>query len=118
MDTELCWECFWGVFYFFSDNTKQTDFPWRYSVTVPLTAASFNTLISSVRTVLVSIALPALRHTHVGARTLESLRTAGLGFCDNIMGKLRDGIASGNLKLPVKNPSGHGRKHFHIGESK
>lgn len=55
-----------------------------------LTAASFDALIGSVGTVLVSVALPALRHTHVGARTLESLRTAGLGFCDNsIMGKLR-----------------------------
>lgn len=43
-------------------------------------AASLDTLICSIRTVLVSITLPALRHTHVGAGTLESLRTAGLGF--------------------------------------
>lgn len=95
MDTELCWECFCFLFFLFLQWQHKAD---SYSVTVPLTAASFNTLISSIRTVLVSIALPALRHTHVGARTLERLRTAGLGFCDNIMGKLSDGIASGNLK--------------------
>lgn len=54
-------------------------------LTVSLTAASLHTLISSVRTVIVSITLPALRHTHVGAWTLESLRTAGFGFCNGIM---------------------------------
>lgn len=43
-------------------------------------AASLDALISSIRTVLVSITFPALRHTHVGAGTLESLGTAGLGF--------------------------------------
>lgn len=60
-----------------------------------LTAAGFDALIGSIGTVLVSVAFPALRHTHVGARTLESLRTAGLGFCDNIVtGKLRNGTAS------------------------
>ena len=69
---------------------------------VPLTAASLHTLISSIRTVLVSITLPALRHTHVGARTLESFRTAGLRFCDNIIGNLHDGTTSGNLTHTVK----------------
>lgn len=43
-------------------------------------AASFDTLISSIRTVLIPVTLPALRHAHVGAWTLESLRAAGLGF--------------------------------------
>lgn len=61
---------------------------------IQLTATSFDALISSIRAVLVSITLPALRHTHVGARTLESLRTAGLGFCDSIMRKLRDDVTS------------------------
>lgn len=70
-------------------------------LTVPLTAASLDTLISSIRTVLVSVTLPALRHTHVGAGTLESLRTAGLGFCDNIMGKLHDDRTSGNLTKTI-----------------
>lgn len=83
MDIKLCWSVS-GEFYYVSHNTKQTDFPLGYYVAVPLTAASLDTLISSIRTVLVSITLPALRHTHVGAGTLESLRTAGLGFCGNI----------------------------------
>lgn len=61
---------------------------------IQLTAASFDALISPIRAVLVSITLPTLRHTHVGARTLESLRTAGLGFCDSIMRKLCDDITS------------------------
>lgn len=60
-----------------------------------LTAASFDALVGSIGAVLISVALPALRHTHVGARTLESLRTAGLGFCGNdIMGELRNVTAS------------------------
>ena len=55
---------------------------------VPLTAAGLHALICSIRTVFVSIALPALWDTHVGTGTLESLGTAGLGFCDNVMGKI------------------------------
>lgn len=54
---------------------------------IPLTAASFNTFIGAVGAVLISITLPALRHAHVGAGTLESLRAAGLGFCDDHMEK-------------------------------
>ncbi len=65
---ELCWSVFWFVFFFFNHKIA------------PLTAASLDALISSIRTVLVSITLPALRHAHVGAGTLESLRAAGLGF--------------------------------------
>lgn len=78
--------------YFFNHDTKRVDFPWAYFETVTLTAASLDTFISSIRTILVSVTLPALRYTHVGAGTLEGLRTAGLGFCDNIMGKLNDDI--------------------------
>lgn len=120
MDMEVCWSVFVFVSSF-NHNTKGTDFPWGYFVTVPLTAASLDTLISSIWTVLVSITLPALRHTHVGAGTLESLRTAGLGFCGNIMGKLHDDITSGNLTHSVKcqmPPLGVGRKYFYIGECK
>lgn len=52
----------------------------RITRVVGVHAASLHTLISSIRTVIVSITLPALRHTHMGAWTLESLRTAGFGF--------------------------------------
>lgn len=41
-------------------------------------AASLDALIRSIVTVLIAIAFPSLRHAHVGARTLESLRAAGL----------------------------------------
>lgn len=43
-------------------------------------ASSLDALISSIRTVLISVTLPALRHTHMRAWTLESLRTACLGL--------------------------------------
>lgn len=47
-----------------------------------LTTASFDALVSSIRTVFVSIALPALRDAHVRSRTLECVGAAGSGFCD------------------------------------
>lgn len=59
---------FWG--FPFAKNT----------FSISLTAASFHAFIGAVGAVLISIALPALRHTHVGAGTLESLRAAGLGL--------------------------------------
>lgn len=46
-----------------------------------LTTASFDALVSPVRTVFVSIALPKLRDTHMWSRTLECLWTAGFGLC-------------------------------------
>lgn len=78
----LCWSV--SVVFISSIRTQSSKIFHRV---IPLTAASLDTLISSIRAVLVSIALPALRHAHVGARTLEGLRTAGLGFWNNIMGK-------------------------------
>lgn len=45
-----------------------------------LTAASFHALVSSIGTVLIAVALPALRNAHVGSWTLERLRAAVLRF--------------------------------------
>lgn len=42
--------------------------------------AGFDTLVSPIRTVFVTITLPALRDTHMGSRTLERLGTAGFCF--------------------------------------
>ncbi len=53
----------------------------------------------------------------MGAGTLESLRTAGLGFCDNIIGKLHDGITAGNL-THMNSFTGCGREYLSIGECK
>jgi len=49
---------------------------WGYG----LTAAGLHALVGPVGTVLVSVTLPALRDTHVGAGTLEGLWAAGLGL--------------------------------------
>lgn len=53
-------------------------------MTGALTAASFDALISSIRTVSISVTLPALRHTHMGSWALENLPTARLIFCDTM----------------------------------
>lgn len=70
----------------------------KCTFSVWLTAASFNAFIGAVRAVLISITLPALRHTHVGAGTLESLGAAGFGLCDIRMEK-----AALRLLLLLKN---------------
>lgn len=67
-----------------------------YSVTVSLTAAGFDALISSIGTVFISVTLPALRHTHMGSWALENLRTARLIFCD-IMQWLQDNVMQENF---------------------
>lgn len=88
---------------------KMTNFPWSYFVTVPLTAASFHTLISSIRTVLVSITFPALWHTHMRAGALESLRTASFGFYyGKHNGKLHDDV-TGNLRPTAQSYASAGR---------
>lgn len=48
-----------------------------------LTAASLDTLVCPVQTVLVPVTLPALRDTHMSAGTLERLWAARLGFYGN-----------------------------------
>lgn len=50
-----------------------------------LTTASFDALVSPVRTVFVSITLPTLRDTHMWSRTLERLWTAGFGLCKRLL---------------------------------
>lgn len=56
-----------------------------FNLQLVLTTASFDALISPVRTVFVSVALPKLRDTHMWPRTLERLGTAGFGLCDRKM---------------------------------
>lgn len=70
----------------------------KCTFSVWLTAASFNAFVGAVGAVLISITLPALRHTHVGAGTLESLGAAGFGLCDIRMEK-----AALRLLLLLKN---------------
>lgn len=53
-----------------------------FNLSPALTTASFDALVSPIRTVFISITLPVLRDTHVWSRTLERLRTAGFGLCD------------------------------------
>lgn len=43
-------------------------------------AADLHTLVSSIRTVFVAIALPVLRNAHVRSWTLKCIRAAGFGF--------------------------------------
>lgn len=68
---------------------------------VPLTASSQDALISSIRTVFVSIALPALWHALVRSWTLEGLRTAGHGLCDDGVQGKREHLHHANTKKKV-----------------
>lgn len=55
--------------------------PTHSSRPLPLTAASSDTLIRAIGTVLVAITEPALRDTHVGAGTGEGGGATCLAFC-------------------------------------
>lgn len=84
----------------------------KCTFSVWLTAASFNAFIGAVGAVLISITLPALRHTHVGAGTLESLGAAGFGLCDIRVGK--SSVTSPSFVEKWRNSNGGERQRRHL----